>query len=245
MGGRPRRVRSRPSPGPGRGGSRSRSPRPSPGGAGSRSPPGGRRAGGSEPSRPPKAPDSNRAREPASMPLPETSVRTTSIVRPPFVRAATTKSPENDWPPAGRSAISRCQPWGSCGNLLWTRMRSRRSNSMVPPRRQGTPTRLRNCAISRPKKPQAATTRTTPGVTRPAPSVYGPSFTDSTISAVAAAAYRPSRLAGRRRRPPVTIGRTSAAGEHHTELARVVAAMIGIVMSRPTSAIQSEPSPRK
>ena len=97
------------------------------------------------------------------MPLPETSVRTTSRVRPPLVRAATTKSPEKDWPPAGRSAISRCQPCGSCGSLLCTRMRSRRSKSMVPPRRQGTPTRLRNCAISSPKKPQAATTRTDAG----------------------------------------------------------------------------------
>lgn len=135
------------------------------------------------------------------MPLPDTSVSTTSRVRPPLVRAATTKSPENDCPPAGRSAISRCQPWGSVGNLLCTRMRSRRSNSMVPPRRQGTPTRLRNWAMSRPKKPQAATTRTTPGVTRDGPSVYGPSCTDSTISAVAAAAYRPSRLAGRSSRP--------------------------------------------
>jgi hypothetical protein len=80
----------------------------------------------------------------------------------------------------------------------------------------------------RPKNPQAATTRTTPGVTLEGPSVYGPSFTDSTISAVAAAAYRPSRLAGRRRRPPATIGRTSRAGEHHTELARVMPAMIVI-----------------
>lgn len=115
---------------------------------------------------------------------------------------------------------------------------------MVPPRRQGTPTRLRNWAISRPKKPQAATTRTTPGVT-PEASVYGPSFTDSTISAVAAAAYRPSRLAGRSSRPPATIGRTSAAGEHQTEFISVVAAITGMVSSRPASAIQSEPSPRK
>ena len=46
---------------------------------------------------------------------------------------------------------------------------------MVPPRRQGTPTRLRNWAMSSPKKPQAATTRTMPGVTRAGPSVYGPS----------------------------------------------------------------------
>lgn len=145
------------------------------------------------------------------MPLPETSVRTTSRVRPPLVRAATTKSPEKDWPPAGRSAISRCQPVGSLGSLLCTRMRSRRSNSMVPPRRQGTPTLLRNWATSSPKKPQAATTRTTPGVTRATPSVYGPSCTASTISAVAAAAYSPSRLAGRSRRPPATIGMHKAA----------------------------------
>jgi hypothetical protein len=55
------------------------------------------------------------------------------------------------------------------GSRLWVRMRSRRSNSMVPPRRQGTPTRLRNWAMSSPKNPQAATTRTTPGVTRELP----------------------------------------------------------------------------
>lgn len=116
---------------------------------------------------------------------------------------------------------------------------------MVPPRRQGTPTRLRNWATSSPKKPQAATTRTTPGVTREGPSVYGPSWTDSTISAVAAAAYRPSRLAGRSSRPPATIGRTRAAGAHHTEFIIVVAAMTGIVSSSPARAIQSEPSPRK
>lgn len=116
---------------------------------------------------------------------------------------------------------------------------------MVPPRRQGTPTRLRNCAISSPKKPHAATTSTTPGVTRAGPSVYGPSFTDSTIRPVAAAAYRPSRLAGRSSRPPATIGRTSAFGEHHTGLARVMATITGIVISSPASATQSEPSPRK
>ncbi len=98
---------------------------------------------------------------------------------------------------------------------------------MVPPRRQGTPTRLRNWASSSPKKPQAATTSTTPGVTLEGPSVYGPSCTDSTISAVAAAAYRPSRLAGRSSRPPATIGRTSAAGENHTEFASVAAAISG------------------
>ncbi len=103
------------------------------------------------------------------MPLPETSVRTISRVRPPLVRAATTKSPENDWPPAGRRAISRCQPRGRAGSLLWTRIRSRRSKSMVPPRRQGTPTRLRNWAMTSPKNPQAATTRTVPGVTRAGP----------------------------------------------------------------------------
>ncbi len=84
-----------------------------------------------------------------------------------------------------------------------------------------------------------------PGVTREGPSVYGPSCTDSTISAVAAAAYRPSRLAGRSSRPPATIGRTSAAGEHHTEFMSVTAAITGTVMSRPASATQSEPSPRK
>ncbi len=116
---------------------------------------------------------------------------------------------------------------------------------MVPPRRQGTPTRLRNWAVSRPKKPHAATTRTTPGVTREGPSVYGPSRTDSTISALAPAAYRPSRLAGRSSRPPAMIGSTSVAGEHHTESTRVMAMRRGMASSRPTNAIQSEPSPRK
>lgn len=116
---------------------------------------------------------------------------------------------------------------------------------MVPPRRQGTPTRLRNWAMSSPKKPHAATTRTTPGVTLDGPSVYGPSCTDSTMRAVAAAAYRPSRLDGRSSSPPATIGRTRAAGEHHTELASVVTAISGTVSSRNASAIQSEPSPRK
>ncbi|CAM5694347.1 hypothetical protein SFUMM280S_09466 [Streptomyces fumanus] len=75
--------------------------------------------------------------------------------------------------------------------------------------------------------------------------MYGPSCTDSTMRAVAAAAYRPSRLAGRSTRPPTTTGRTSAAGEHHTELTMVVAAMTGMVSSRPARAIRSEPSPRK
>lgn len=116
---------------------------------------------------------------------------------------------------------------------------------MVPPRRHGTPTRLRNWAISSPKNPHAATTSTIPGVTREGPSVYGPSFTDSTISAVAAAAYSPSRLDGRSSSPPATIGRTSSAGEHHTEFMSVRQAITGMVSSRPASATQSEPSPRK
>lgn len=99
--------------------------------------------------------------------------------------------------------------------------------------------------MSRPKKPQAATTRTVPGVTRAAPSEYGPSLTDSTMSAAAAAAYRPRRLAGRSSSPPATMGRTSAVGEHQTELRRVPQAMTGTMRSRPTIATQSEPSPRK
>ncbi len=82
-------------------------------------------------------------------------------------------------------------------------------------------------------------------MTRATPSVYGPSCTASTISAVAAAAYSPSRLAGRSSRPPATTGTHSAAGEHHTELASVPAAISGTVSSSPASAIQSEPSPRK
>lgn len=116
---------------------------------------------------------------------------------------------------------------------------------MVPPRRQGTPTLARNCAISRPKKPQAATVRTVPGVTLAGPSAYGPSTTASMIKAAAAAAYRPSRLAGRRRRPPATIGSTSAAGETQTGITIVPQVNAGMVSSSPASAIQSEPSPRK
>lgn len=100
------------------------------------------------------------------MPLPETSARTTSSTRwagP--VLAATTKSPEKDCPPAGRSAMSACQPSGSSGTRLCTRSRSRRSKSMVEPPHQGTPTRLRNWASSRPPTPAAPTTSAAPGVT--------------------------------------------------------------------------------
>ncbi len=67
-------------------------------------------------------------------------------------------------------------------------MRSRRSKSIVPPRRQGTPTRARNWARISPKNPQAATTSTVPGVTRAGPSRYGPRVSASTISAPAAVA---------------------------------------------------------
>ncbi|GAA3234480.1 hypothetical protein GCM10020256_51510 [Streptomyces thermocoprophilus] len=77
------------------------------------------------------------------------------------------------------------------------------------------------------------------------PSVYGPSRTDSTMRAVAAAAYRPSRLAGRSSRPPATMGRTRAAGETHTGSTRVRLAMSGMVRKSPARATQSEPSPRK
>ncbi len=179
------------------------------------------------------------------MPLPETSVNTTSRMWPPWVREATTKSPEKDCPPAGRSAISWCQPSGSVGSLLWTRMRSRRSKSIVPPRRQGTPTRLRNCAISSPKNPTAATTRTVPGVIRSGPSSYGPNSAASTTSAAAEAPYRTRRLAGRSSSPPAMTGRTRAVGAIHSGHRSVPAAMAGMAMRRTASANRSEPSPRK
>ena len=99
--------------------------------------------------------------------------------------------------------------------------------------------------MSSPKNPQAATTSTVPGVTRAGPSVYGPSINASTIRAAAAAAYSPSRLAGRSSSPPATIGRTRAAGAHQTGSRIVPQAIAGTVSSSPTSAIQSEPSPRK
>jgi hypothetical protein len=67
-------------------------------------------------------------------------------------------------------------------------MRSRRSNSIVPPPRHGTPTRLRNCAISSPAKATALTTSTTPGVTGPSPFTYGAKLADSTTRAAAEAA---------------------------------------------------------
>ncbi len=179
------------------------------------------------------------------MPLPDTSVRTTSRMLPPCVREATTKSPEKDCPPAGRSAISRCQPAGSLGSLLWTRIRSRRSKSMVPPRRHGTPTRLRNCAISSPDRPTAATTRTVPGVIRSRPWSYGPSSDASTIRAAAEVPYRASRLAGRSSSPPAMTGRTSAVGAIQSGRQMVPQAMAGMAIRRATRAIQSEPSPRK
>ncbi len=100
------------------------------------------------------------------MPLPETSASTTSRTRcAEPVREATTKSPEKDCPPAGRSAMSACQPAGSSGTLLCTRRRSRRSKSIVEPPHQGTPTRLRNCASIRPATPAAPITSAAPGVT--------------------------------------------------------------------------------
>lgn len=99
--------------------------------------------------------------------------------------------------------------------------------------------------MSSPKSPQAATTRTVPGVTVAGPWSYGPRTSDSTIRAVAATAYRLSRLEGRSSSPPATMGRTSAEGANQTGIAMVAKAIPGTVSVSPTSAIQSEPSPRK
>ena len=70
---------------------------------------------GTEPSRPPKAPDRSSARVPASTPLPDTSTSATSNMLPSSERVATRKSPEKDAPPAERSTTSACQPSGSVG----------------------------------------------------------------------------------------------------------------------------------
>lgn len=43
----------------------------------------------------------------------------------------------------------------------------------------------------------------------------------------------------------MTIGSTSAVGEHHTGFSRVAQVIAGMVSSSATKAIQSEPSPRK
>lgn len=61
---------------------------------------------------------------------------------------------------------------------------------MVPPRRQGTPTRLRNWAMTRPKRPAAATVSTVPGVTPTGTWLVGPlpRTSDSTTRAAVAEA---------------------------------------------------------
>ena len=76
---------------------------------------------GTEPSRPPKAPESSSARVPASTPLPDTSTSATSSWLPSSERVATRKSPENDAPPAERRTTSACQPTGSAGISPWAR----------------------------------------------------------------------------------------------------------------------------
>ena len=75
--------------------------------------------------------------------------------------------------------------------------------------------------------------------------MYGPRTADSTMSAVAAAAYRASRLAGRSSSPPATIGRTRAEGAHQSGVAMVPQAMAGTARSSRARASRSEPSPRK
>src|SRR5208282_1487424 len=75
---------------------------------------------GTEPSRPPKAPESSSALVPASMPLPETSTSATSSILP--SQNDTTKSPPNDEPPAGLSTRDDPHPSPSSGSLPWARM---------------------------------------------------------------------------------------------------------------------------
>ena len=116
---------------------------------------------------------------------------------------------------------------------------------MVPPRRQGTPTLLRNCAMSSPDSPAVATTRMVPGVTLPAPSWYGPSIADSTMRATAAEAYSARRLAGRSSSPPAMRGITSASGAAHSGITTVSEVSAGMVSSSALSASQSDTPPRK
>ena len=162
------------------------------------------------------------------MPLPETSVRTTSRVRPPLVRAATTKSPEKDWPPAGRSAISRCQPCGRRGQLALhpdAFAQVEEHGAAAPPGHADPAAELGDEQAE-----EAAGGDDQDGArgdSGRALRCTGRARADSTIRAVAAAAYRPSRLAGRSSRPPATIGRTSAAGETPDRASRCVPQAIG------------------
>ena len=93
--------------------------RPTPGAAGTRSPPAGSPAVGSDPSSPPKAPDSCRDRVPASSPLPDTSTTTISSSWPVAGLRGDDEVP-GERRPAGRPHHGFGVPGaGSTGSWLW------------------------------------------------------------------------------------------------------------------------------
>ena len=161
------------------------------------------------------------------------------------MRAATTKSPEKDWPPAGRSAISRCQPCGSRGQLALhpdAFAQVEEHGAAAPPGHADPAAELGDEQTE-----EAAGGDHQDGAGGDPGRALGVRAEHDRLDDQRGGRGRvETEQAGRAQQQAARDDRQDeGGGAHQTGDSMVAQAMAGMVSSSPARAIQSEPSPRK
>ncbi len=166
-------------------------------------------SGGTRPNSIAKAPDRWVERAAARLPLPDTSTSTSSSRSSSGRWAHSRKSPENEAPPAGASALSKCQSSSRSGSRASVRLCSASSSSIESPCVPRSPSRCRNRFAASTVAPVVASTTVTPSRTPSGSCSAAPSTLPAT-----AAHTSTSNCPRRSTSPPPTTGSTSADGGH-------------------------------